>query len=201
MPLALATSATVKLPTAVSAAPVPSFTTSVATEPLVLSDPRDPELGTAVSVHWVFSVEVARLSLNVVATRSTFPFVLLSSISSAILAGAAASAGAAAANDDWLPAASRIPLAPAASATVKLPTAVSAAPAPSVRVSVAMEPLVLTLASVPPLGTLASVHCDVSVELASVSLNVTVTRSTFPLAFVSNICIAVRITDLFGAYR
>ncbi len=87
----------------------------------------------------------------------------------------ALSVGAVAAKVAWLPAASRIPVALAASATVKLPTAVSAAPAPSVSVSVATAPEVETLASVPPLGTFASVHGTVSVDDASVSLNVTET--------------------------
>ena len=87
----------------------------------------------------------------------------------------APSVGAAAANEDWLPAASRMPVALAARATVNVPTAVFAAPAPSVIVSVAPAPEVATLASVPPLGTFASVHGAVSVDEASVSLNVTAT--------------------------
>ena len=76
-------------------------------------------------------------------------------------------------NEDWLPAASRIPVALAARATVKVPTAVFAAPAPSAIVRVATAPAVATLDSVPPLGTFASVHGAVSVDEASVSLKVT----------------------------
>ena len=61
-------------------------------------------------------------------------------------------------------AASRIPVAFEASARVKLPTAVFAAPAPSVIVSVAVAPATDTLASVPPLGTFASVQGAVPAE-------------------------------------
>jgi hypothetical protein len=56
------------------------------------------------------------------------PFVLLSSIVRVTRAGLAPSVGAAAAKEDWLPAASRMPVPLAARATVKVPTAVFAAP-------------------------------------------------------------------------
>src|ERR671936_750418 len=72
--------------------------------------------------------------------------------------GPAPSDGEVAANDDWLPAASRMPLALAASATVNDPTAVLAAAPPSFSVRVAWLPDTLTDASVPPEGTFASVQ-------------------------------------------
>ena len=69
--------------------------------------------------------------------------------------GVAWSAGVVAAKLDWLPALSRMPVALAASATLKVPTAVlAAAAAPSLRVRVAVAPVVVTLARLPPLGTL-----------------------------------------------
>ena len=50
-----------------------------------------------------------------------------------------------------------------------------------------------TLASVPPLGTFASVHgVFPAVYAASVSENTAVTRSTFPLALTSSIVIVTR---------
>ena len=58
-----------------------------------------------------------------------------------------------------------MPVALVASATVKEPTAVFAAPAPSVIVSVAVLVATATLASVPPLGTLASVHGAVPADV------------------------------------
>ena len=78
-----------------------------------------------------------------------------------------------AANDAWLPAWSRIPLELAANATLKLPTEVSAVAGElSAIVKVATVPLVLTLWSVPLLGTLVSDQGDVAVEVWIVSLKV-----------------------------
>ncbi len=91
------------------------------------------------------------------------------------------SLGAVAAKLERLPAGSRIPAALLARATVNEPTVVSMGPAPSVTVSVAVEPVTATLASVPPLGTLASVHGAVpAVYEASGSEKVTVTASSLP---------------------
>ena len=128
------------------------------------------------------------------------PFAFASFITIAVRTGAAPSAGAVAPKLDWLPAASRIPVALVASATVKLPTAVFAAPAPSVIVSVAVVVATATLASVPPLGTFASVHgAFPAVYDASVSENTAITRSTLPLALVSSIVIVTSIG--LGAVR
>src|SRR2546426_321514 len=80
--------------------------------------------------------------------------------------GVAWSAGALEPKEDWLPAASRMPVALAARVTRKLPTAVFWAPAPSARTRVTLAPEVETEAREPPLGTLASVQGAVSVEAA-----------------------------------
>ncbi len=163
-----------KLPTAVFAAPPPSVIVNVAVFVATATPDNVPALGTFASVHGAVPAEyAASVSENTAVTRSTLPFALVSSIVIDTSAGLAPSVGAAAANDDWLPAASRMPVALVASATVKLLTAVSAAPAPSAIVSVATAPAVDTLVSEPALGTLASDHCAVFVEEASVSLNVT----------------------------
>src|SRR5262245_2407763 len=71
--------------------------------------------------------------------------------------GSALSATAVAANDDWLPAASRIPAALAARATLN-PLAWVSTPVPSFRVSDACEPATDTDESVTPLGWPVSVH-------------------------------------------
>ena len=76
------------------------------------------------------------------------------------------SVGAVEAREDWLPAASWMPVALAARTTLKVPTAVLAAPAPSLIVRVAVVPAVETAASVPALGMLVSVHGVVSEEEA-----------------------------------
>ena len=95
------------------------------------------------------------------------------------------SVGAVEPKEDWLPAASRMPVALAASVTRKAPTAVLAAPAPSVIDRVAVAAAVETAASEPALGTVVSVHGAVSMEEASGSLKSALTRSTLPLAFTS----------------
>src|SRR5881397_1801497 len=101
--------------------------------------------------------------------------------------GVALSAGALEPKEDWLPAASRMPVALGARVTRKLPTAVFWAPAPSARTRVALAPAVETEAREPPLGTLASVQGAVSEEAASVSERVALTRSTLPLPSTSRI--------------
>ena len=118
------------------------------------------------SVQGAVSVEAASVSEKVACTRSTLPFAVTSCMTSmpATRTGLAPSAGPVAANEERLPAASRIPVALVARATVKEPTAVSGAPAPSVIVSVATADETETEASVPPEGTFASVHGVVPAE-------------------------------------
>ena len=79
-------------------------------------------------------------------------------------AGPALSSGVSVVKAPRLPAASRAPAALDAIATVIVPTVVSAAPAPSVSVSVSVAVARLTLVSVPPEGTLVSVHGAVPAE-------------------------------------
>ena len=175
IPVALVASATVKLPTAVFAAPAPSVIVSVAVVPATATLASVPPLGTFASVHGAFpAVYDASVSENTAVTRSTLPLALMSSIVIVTRAGLAPSVGAAAANEDRLPAASRMPVALAESADREAADGgVCAHRRPRLIVSVATAPEVDTLESVPPLGTLASVHGAVSVEEASVSLNVT----------------------------
>ena len=160
MPLALAARATLKVPTAVLAAPAPSVIVRVAVAPAVETAASVPALGTFVSVHGAVSVEAASGSLKSALTRSILPLPSMSFITSvpATRTGLALSVGVVAAKEDWLPAASRMPLALVLSAIEKEPTAVSAAPAPSVIVSVALAAATATEARLPPLGTLASVQ-------------------------------------------
>ena len=181
MPVALCDSATVRLPTAVSGAPAPSLSVSVATAPEVDTLPSVPALGTFASVQGAVSVDEARVSLNVTVIWSTFPLPFTSFITIAVSTGAMPSLGAVAAKLARFPAGSRIPAALLARVTVNEPTVVSTAPAPSDTVSVAVEPATATLASVPPLGTFASVQGAVpAVYEASGSENVTVTVSSLP---------------------
>src|SRR2546426_301458 len=70
--------------------------------------------------------------------------------------GVAWSAGALEPKEDWLPAASRMPVALAARGTRKLPTAVFWAPAPSARTRGTLAPEGETEARGPPLGAAAS---------------------------------------------
>src|SRR5256885_863896 len=100
MPLALVARATVKLPTAVSTAPAPSAMVSVATDPLVDTEPSVPPDGTLESAHGADAVEAARVSENVALTWSTFPLPFVSNISSVPRIGAALSAGAVARSEE-----------------------------------------------------------------------------------------------------
>ncbi len=141
--------------------------TRVAVAPEVEAEERVPPEGTLVSVQGgVVSVEGSRDSEKVARTRSTLPFASTSRMSSvpATSTGRAASAGVLAANEERLPAASRMPVAEVASATLKEPTAVSGAPAPSAIVRVAVVPDTDTEERVPPEGTLESVQGAVPAE-------------------------------------
>src|SRR4051794_30072469 len=110
MPVAFVARAIVKDPTAVSAAPAPSASVSVATAPLVPTELRDPPLGTPASVHGAVFEEFARTSEKVALTWSILPSESLSNICRSVSAGAALSAGAVALKEDaLLPAASATP--------------------------------------------------------------------------------------------
>ena len=78
------------------------------------------------------------------ATRSTLPLVFASCMARVTSTGVAWSTGAVEPKEAWLPAASRMPVALAASTTRKVPTAVFWAPAPSAMTSVAVAPEVET---------------------------------------------------------
>ena len=135
-------------------------------------------------------------SLNVTVTVS--PVSALPPVPPALFAeaievgtGPAPSAGALGA-ELALPAASRIPFPFAASPIVNEPTAVSFAPLPSFKFRVAVDPETVTDASVPPDGTLLSVHGLMpAVYESSDESNVAVTSSTLPLWSVSSIVIDV----------
>ena len=111
------------------------------------------------------------------------------------------STGAVEAIEDWLPAASWMPVALTARTTRKVPTAVFWAPAPSAMTSVAVAPEVETEESVPDEGTFVSVQGAVSVEAASVSEKVACTRSTLPFAVTSCMTSMSRDEDRLGAVR
>ena len=68
MPVAFVASATVKLPAAVSGAPAPSASVSVATAPEVETLDSVPPLGTLASVQGAVFVDEASVSLNVTVT-------------------------------------------------------------------------------------------------------------------------------------
>jgi hypothetical protein len=90
----------------------------------VESEERVPPEGTFASVQGAVSVEDASVSEKVARTRSTLPLAVVSCMSRLTRIGVAWSAGALEPNEDWLPAASWMPVALAASVTRKEPTAV-----------------------------------------------------------------------------
>src|SRR5205807_248889 len=101
----------------------------------------------------------------------------------------ALSVGASERKDDRLPLASATPGEVDARATVNVPTEVSGGPAPSAKVRVAVEAAAPTEVKDPPEGTPLSVQgVTPAVYAARGSEKPTVTESTLPLPFVSNIC-------------
>ncbi len=105
-------------------------------------------------------------------TRSTLPLVLSSCMTRVTRTGVAPGRSVRSRRRrTWLPAASWIPVALAASTTVKLPTAVFGAPAPSFECRASRSrPRSRHSPSVPPLGTFVSVQGAVSEDGSTVSL-------------------------------
>jgi hypothetical protein len=143
MPAVVLTPTFQLLPGAVTM-PLPSATTSVATEPVAETLVSDAPVGGVVKVQPVlFAVYVANVSVNVTATRSNLPSTSSSYARWLSLYGLTLSSGAVAPKAETFPNASRAPAtSSAAMATVIAPTVVSWAPAPSVNARVTVDMVV-----------------------------------------------------------